>query len=140
KIIEYMLAEDEGFGDITSDAVVDNGQEVSAYIVSKDEGILAGINVANGMVLDGHRHGQRQRPGERLRFRHDPALFRHERLQLQRVRAPDPEHARPPGSGPFLPGSPVPPPDGTYLSGPQPGLQEGFFQELEVRPFRLGRR
>ena len=38
-----MLAEDEGFGDITSDAVVDNGQEVSAYIVSKDEGILAGI-------------------------------------------------------------------------------------------------
>ena len=32
-----MLAEDEGFGDITSDAVVDNGQEVSAYIVSKDE-------------------------------------------------------------------------------------------------------
>ena len=45
KIIEYMLAEDEGFGDITSDAVVDNGQEVSAYIVSKDEGILAGINI-----------------------------------------------------------------------------------------------
>ncbi len=40
-----MLAEDEGFGDITSDAVVDNGQEVSAYIVSKDEGILAGINI-----------------------------------------------------------------------------------------------
>ena len=40
-----MLAEDEGFGDITSDTVVDNGQEVSAYIVSKDEGILAGINI-----------------------------------------------------------------------------------------------
>ena len=40
-----MLAEDEGFGDITSNAVVDEGKEVNAYIVSKDEGILAGINI-----------------------------------------------------------------------------------------------
>ena len=45
KIIEYMLAEDEGFGDITSNAVVDEDKEVSAYIVSKDKGILAGINI-----------------------------------------------------------------------------------------------
>ena len=45
KIIEYMLAEDEGFGDITSNAVVEEGKEVNAYIVSKDEGILAGINI-----------------------------------------------------------------------------------------------
>ena len=42
KIIEYMLAEDEGFGDITSNAVVEEGKTVNAYIVSKDEGILAG--------------------------------------------------------------------------------------------------
>lgn len=40
-----MLAEDEGFGDITSNAVVDDGKEVNAVIVSKDEGILAGINI-----------------------------------------------------------------------------------------------
>ena len=45
KIIEYMLAEDEGFGDVTSNAVVDEDKEVSAYIVSKDKGILAGINI-----------------------------------------------------------------------------------------------
>lgn len=45
KIIEYMLAEDEGFGDVTSDAVVEKGKEVSAYIVSKDEGILSGIDI-----------------------------------------------------------------------------------------------
>lgn len=45
KIIEYMLAEDEGFGDVTSNAVVDEGMEVCAYIKSKDEGILAGINI-----------------------------------------------------------------------------------------------
>lgn len=40
-----MLAEDEGFGDVTSEAVVEDGCEVSAYIVSKDDGILAGINI-----------------------------------------------------------------------------------------------
>ena len=45
RIIEYMLEEDEGFGDITSNAVVDNGKEITAMIISKDEGILAGMNV-----------------------------------------------------------------------------------------------
>ena len=45
KIIEYMLAEDEGFGDITSNAVVEEGKTVNAYIVSKDEGILAGNKI-----------------------------------------------------------------------------------------------
>ena len=45
KIIEYMLAEDEGFGDITSDAVVEEGKVVDAAIKSKDEGILAGMDI-----------------------------------------------------------------------------------------------
>ena len=45
KIIRYMLDEDEGFGDITSSAVVDEGLVVTGSIVSKDEGILAGIDV-----------------------------------------------------------------------------------------------
>ena len=45
KIIEYMLSEDEGFGDVTSNAVVEEGKIVKAYIKSKDEGILAGIDV-----------------------------------------------------------------------------------------------
>lgn len=40
-----MLAEDEGFGDITSNAVVEKGLEVTAQIVSKDEGILAGMDI-----------------------------------------------------------------------------------------------
>ena len=40
-----MLAEDEGFGDITSNAVVEKGKEVKAFIISKDEGILAGIDI-----------------------------------------------------------------------------------------------
>ena len=45
KIIEYMLEEDEGFGDITSNAVVEKDKEVNAYIISKDEGVLAGIDI-----------------------------------------------------------------------------------------------
>lgn len=40
-----MLEEDRGFGDITSDAVVEKDMEVNAYIISKDEGILAGMDV-----------------------------------------------------------------------------------------------
>ncbi len=46
KILEYMLDEDEGFGDITSNSVIGENEEVSAHIVSKDDGILAGINIA----------------------------------------------------------------------------------------------
>lgn len=52
KIIEYMLAEDEGFGDITSNAVVEKSLEANAYIVSKDEGILAGIDVIREVFED----------------------------------------------------------------------------------------
>ena len=44
-IIEYMLREDEGFGDITSNAVIDEDKTVKAQIISKDEGILAGIDI-----------------------------------------------------------------------------------------------
>ncbi|WP_405295822.1 carboxylating nicotinate-nucleotide diphosphorylase [Methanobrevibacter sp.] len=49
KIIEYMLAEDEGFGDITSNAVVEEGKIVNGCIVSKDEGILAGIDIVRDL-------------------------------------------------------------------------------------------
>ena len=50
KIIEYMLEEDEGFGDITSNAVVEKGKEVNAYIISKDDGILAGIDIIRSVL------------------------------------------------------------------------------------------
>ena len=54
KILEYMLDEDEGFGDITSNSVIDKNEEVCAYIVSKDEGILAGIDVAKELLESKH--------------------------------------------------------------------------------------
>ena len=44
-----MLEEDEGFGDVTSNSVIDELAEINAYIVSKDEGILAGIKVAKDL-------------------------------------------------------------------------------------------
>ena len=44
-IIEYMLSEDEGFGDVTSNAVVEKDKVITASIISKDDGILAGIDV-----------------------------------------------------------------------------------------------
>lgn len=40
-----MLEEDKGFGDVTSESVVDKDLDVNAYIISKDEGILAGMNL-----------------------------------------------------------------------------------------------
>ena len=45
-----MLEEDEGFGDITSEAVVEEAKEVNAYIISKDEGILAGMNIVREIL------------------------------------------------------------------------------------------
>ena len=52
KIIRYMLAEDEGFGDVTSNAVVDKDKTITASIVSKDEGILAGIDIISEVFED----------------------------------------------------------------------------------------
>ena len=45
RIIEYMLEEDKGFGDITSESTVEKGLEANAYIISQDDGILAGMDI-----------------------------------------------------------------------------------------------
>ena len=44
-----MLEEDNGCGDITSEALVEKDLEVNAYIISKDEGILAGMNIVKDL-------------------------------------------------------------------------------------------
>lgn len=46
RILEYMLEEDEGFGDVTSNSIIEDIEFVKAHIISKDNGILAGINIA----------------------------------------------------------------------------------------------
>ncbi|OWT32653.1 nicotinate-nucleotide diphosphorylase (carboxylating) [Methanobrevibacter sp. 87.7] len=45
KIVDYIINEDKGFGDITSEAVVPKDLKVSAFIVSKDVGIAAGMDI-----------------------------------------------------------------------------------------------
>ena len=48
-VIKFMLKEDEGFGDITSNALIPEDKTFYAKLVSKDDGILAGIEVIKGM-------------------------------------------------------------------------------------------
>lgn len=49
EIIEYMLREDEGFGDITSNALIPENKIFYAKLISKDNGILAGIEIIKEM-------------------------------------------------------------------------------------------
>jgi len=46
EIIDRALAEDLGRGDITTEALIPDGQQGNGFVVAKKEGILAGINVA----------------------------------------------------------------------------------------------
>jgi nicotinate-nucleotide pyrophosphorylase (carboxylating) len=46
EIIDRALAEDLGRGDITTEALIPDGQQGSGFVVAKKEGILAGTNVA----------------------------------------------------------------------------------------------
>ena len=45
EIIRYMLREDEGFGDITSNALIPENKIFYAKLITKDDGILAGIEI-----------------------------------------------------------------------------------------------
>lgn len=52
EIIKYMLREDEGFGDVTSNALIPENKIFYAKLISKDDGILAGIEIIKEMFLD----------------------------------------------------------------------------------------
>ena len=52
EIIEYMLREDEGFGDITSNTLIPENKVFYAKLISKDDGILAGIEIIKEMFLE----------------------------------------------------------------------------------------
>ena len=51
-IIEYMLKEDCGFGDITSNALIPEDKIFTGRLISKETGILAGINIIKDLFLD----------------------------------------------------------------------------------------
>jgi nicotinate-nucleotide pyrophosphorylase (carboxylating) len=46
EIIDRALAEDLGRGDVTTEALISDGRQGTAFMVAKKEGVLAGINVA----------------------------------------------------------------------------------------------
>ena len=52
EIIKYMLKEDEGFGDITSNALIPEDKIFYAKLISKDDGVLAGIEIIKEMFLE----------------------------------------------------------------------------------------
>ena len=45
KYIESALQEDIGHGDITADSLVEPGDTITAYMNSRSEGIVAGIEI-----------------------------------------------------------------------------------------------
>ncbi len=46
ELIDYALAEDLGWGDVTAEALIPDDQQGAGFVVTKEEGILAGIEVA----------------------------------------------------------------------------------------------
>ena len=52
EIIRYMLREDEGFGDITSNALIPENKIFYAKLITKDDGILAGIEIIKEMFME----------------------------------------------------------------------------------------
>jgi nicotinate-nucleotide pyrophosphorylase (carboxylating) len=50
-IIEYMISEDLGFGDITSEILIPKDKIVKGKIISKDKGIVAGVQIIK-TILD----------------------------------------------------------------------------------------
>ena len=52
EIIKYMLKEDEGFGDITSNALIPEDKIFYAKLISKDDGVLAGIEIIKEMFSE----------------------------------------------------------------------------------------
>lgn len=53
-IIEYMINEDIGFEDITSSALIDEDKKSKAYVLAKEEGIIAGIDLAKTIFKKGN--------------------------------------------------------------------------------------
>lgn len=55
KLVKLALQEDVGSGDITTEAIIPSGKVVSAEIIAKEEGIIAGLDVAESVfrTIDG---------------------------------------------------------------------------------------
>src|SRR5437870_6068143 len=88
-VLRGFLAEDIGFGDITTDALVRHDIQATGYVVCKETGVIAGIREARVLlqivgckttrtVLD----GDIVKPGARILYTNGPA---HNLLKVERV-------------------------------------------------------
>lgn len=50
EMINFILNEDEGFGDITSNALINKDKIITANIISKDKGIFAGFEIIKDIL------------------------------------------------------------------------------------------
>src|SRR2546427_11241269 len=79
-ILRSFLAEDIGFGDITTDALVRHDIQATGYVVCKEAGVVAGIPEARGVLqivscktTRKVRDGENVKPGNRDLYQNRPA-------------------------------------------------------------------
>jgi len=58
KLAKAAIAEDLGAGDITTDSIIPLGRKAHAYIIAKDNGVLAGIPLAREVLHHLDRHSR----------------------------------------------------------------------------------
>src|SRR6267378_554023 len=88
-MLRAFLAEDIGYGDITTDALVEHGIQATGYVVCKETGVIAGIREAKILlqIVDCKttrtvRDGDIVKPGARILYTNGPA---HNLLKVERV-------------------------------------------------------
>src|SRR5436309_11311901 len=88
-ILRSLLAEDIGYGDITTDALVRHDLQATGYVVCKETGVVAGIREARVLLqivscktTRTVRDGETVEPGTRILYTNGPA---HNLLKVERV-------------------------------------------------------
>ena len=88
-MLRAFLAEDIGYGDITTDALVEHGIQATGYVVCKETGVIAGIREAKILlqIVDCKttrtvRDGEIVKPATRILYTNGPA---HNLLKVERV-------------------------------------------------------
>ncbi len=88
-ILRSFLAEDIGYGDITTDALVEHGIQATGYVVCKEPCVIAGIREARVLLqivgcetTRAARDGEMVKAGTRILYTNGPA---HNLLKVERV-------------------------------------------------------
>jgi nicotinate-nucleotide pyrophosphorylase (carboxylating) len=88
-VLRSFLAEDIGYGDITTDALVEHGTQATGYVICKETGVIAGIREARALLqivgcqtTRAVEDGTIVRPGTKILYTKGPA---HSLLKVERV-------------------------------------------------------